>query len=158
MRGSVTFEMVPIGVVHSPYTSVDDIPRCAAEKLEEEAIVEVFHEFAEGLADLNGFSHVMLLVHMHQATTTKMTVVPPIDGNEQARGVFATRSPLRPNHIGLSTVELVRIEGRNLVVQGIDLLDGTPLLDIKPYMPYDARSSIEIGWLEGKAISQDDGD
>ena len=71
-------EIEPIGVVHSPYTSVDDIPRCAAEKREEEAIVEVFHEFAEGLADLNGFSHVMLLVHMHEATTTKLTVVPPI--------------------------------------------------------------------------------
>ena len=151
-------EMVPIGVVHSPYTSVDDIPRCAAEKLEEEAIIEVFQEFTEGLADLNGFSHVILLVHLHEATSTKLTVVPPIEGNEQARGVFATRSPLRPNHIGLSTVELVRIEGRNLVVQGIDLLDGTPLLDIKPYLPYDARSSIEIGWLEGKAIPRDDED
>lgn len=140
--------------MHSPYSKVEQIPRCAAEKLEEVAVVEVFHDFSEGLQDLDGFSHVMLLVYLHEARETKLTVLPPID--DQVRGVFATRSPMRPNHIGVSIVELVKVEGSNLVVRGIDLLDGTPLLDIKPYTPYDARRSIEIGWLEGKAKYQDE--
>ena len=147
-------ELTPIGTVRTPYRTTDAIPCCAAEKLSEEAIVEVFPEFAEGLADLDGFSHVILLVHLHEARSTKLTVFPPVDDSGRPRGVFATRSPLRPNHIGLSIVELVRVEGTRLVVRGIDLLDRTPLLDIKPYTPYDARSPIELGWLEGKASPQ----
>ncbi len=147
-------EVHPIGTVRSPYTSTGSIPLCAAEKLEEEATVHVLPEYVEGLADLDGFSHIILLVHMHQATTTQLKVHPPVDDSGGVRGVFATRSPLRPNHIGLTIVELVRIDGGEMVVRGIDLLDGTPVLDIKPYTPYDARSPIEIGWLEGRAVSQ----
>lgn len=148
-------EIEPIGIVHTPYSSVDEIPGNAIERLEEVAVVEVFHDFSEGLRDLDGFSHVMLLEYLHEARETKLTVYPPFDDSGQARGVFATRSPVRPNHIGVSVVELVKVEGRNLVVRGIDLLDGTPLLDIKPYIPYDARTSIDIGWLEGKIRTRD---
>ncbi len=137
-------------MVRTPYRTKDAIPCSAADKLKEEAFVEVLPEFAEGLTDLDGFSHVMLLVHLHEAKSTRLTVHPPVDGSGTPRGVFATRSPYRPNHIGLSIVELVRVEGTRLVVRGIDLLDGTPLLDIKPYTPYDARAPIDIGWLEGK--------
>lgn len=150
-------EMKPIGVVHTPYMSVENIPLCASEKLEAVAVVEVFPDYVEGLRDVEGFSHLMLVVHMHEATGTMLTVHPPIDDEGKARGVFATRSPMRPNHIGVSIVELDRVEGHNLFVRGIDLLDGTPLIDIKPYMPYDVRTVIKVGWLEGKAISQDDG-
>lgn len=96
----------------------------------------------------------ILLVYLHRTAGTKLKVYPPVDDSGRPRGVFATRSPHRPNHIGLSIVELVRVKGRELEVRGIDLLDGTPLLDIKPYTPYDARSPIEIGWLEGKALPQ----
>ena len=149
-------EIEPIGTIHSPYGSVEEIPLCASEKLEERAVVEVFQEYAEGLKDVEGFSHLLLLVHLHEAPGTKLVVNPPVDDEGKARGVFATRSPLRPNHIGVSIVELERVEGRNLVVRGIDLLDGTPLIDIKPYMQYDNRTAIKVGWLEGKAISQGD--
>ncbi|NIP35708.1 MAG: tRNA (N6-threonylcarbamoyladenosine(37)-N6)-methyltransferase TrmO [Thermoplasmata archaeon] len=154
MQESSSMEVHPIGTVRSPYTSTGSIPLCASEKLDEEATVQVLPECVEGLADLDGFSHVILLVHMHKATTTKLTVHPPVDDSGMARGVFATRSPLRPNHIGLSIVELVRIEGGEMHVRGIDLLDGTPVLDIKPYTPYDARSPVVIGWLEGRAAPQ----
>jgi tRNA-Thr(GGU) m(6)t(6)A37 methyltransferase TsaA len=147
-------EMEPIGTVHTPYTASEEIPLCASERLEEVAVVEVFHDYAEGLADVDGFSHLMLLVHLHLTDVTKLLVHPPIDDSGQARGVFATRSPVRPNHIGVSIVELVKVEGRNLIVKGIDLLDGTPLLDIKPYIPYDQRTPCRIGWLEGKAVGQ----
>ena len=143
-------EFQPIGVAHTPYSSVDEIPRSASEKREEVAVVEVFRDFSEGLRDLDGFSHVMLLSYLHEARETKLTVYPPFDDSGQARGVYATRSPMRPNHIGVTVVEPVKVEGRNLLVRGIDLLDETPLLDIKPYIPYDAGMSIEVGWLEGK--------
>jgi tRNA-Thr(GGU) m(6)t(6)A37 methyltransferase TsaA len=150
-------EMRAIGTVHSPYTEVDDIPLCAGERLEEEAVVEVFPEFSEGLEDVEGFSHLMLLAYLHRADSVKLTVVPPVDETRSSRGVFATRSPLRPNHIGVTIVELVAVDGTRLRVRGIDLLDGTPLLDIKPYMLYDARKPIRMGWLEGMAISRDEG-
>lgn len=149
-------EVVPIGVVHSPYKEVEEIPRCAGEKLKEVARVEVFPQYAEGLKDVEGFSHLMLLAHLHKARRDMLTVHPPMDRSGEARGVFATRSPMRPNHIAVSVVELERLEGRTLVVRGIDLLDGTPLIDIKPYMLYDIRKELKVGWLEGIAISQDE--
>jgi tRNA-Thr(GGU) m(6)t(6)A37 methyltransferase TsaA len=148
-------EMHPIGTVHSPYTEVEDIPRCAGERLEAEAVVEVFPEYTEGLADVDGFSHLILLAYLHRAGEVKLRVMPPVDETRSTRGVFATRSPLRPNHIGVTIVELAGVEGNELQVRGIDLLDGTPLLDIKPYLLYEARGPIQLGWLEGRAISQD---
>ena len=141
-------ELEQLGTVHSPYRGPQEVPCCQRERLEEVAVVEVFRDFAEGLRDLDGFSHLMLIVHLHRASETKLIVNPPIDTEQ--RGVFATRSPMRPNHLGVSIVELIKVEGRNLLVKGIDLLDGTPVLDIKPYIPYDARSQLKLGWLEGK--------
>lgn len=139
---------VRIGTVHSMYTEVDQIPRCAVDRLNSMATVEVFQEFSEGLKDLDGFSHVVLIALLHRALEVKLRVTPPFD--DQERGVFATRSPLRPNHLGMSIVELLKVEGRNLLVRGIDLLDGTPVMDIKPYTRYDVRTPTRMGWLEDK--------
>jgi tRNA-Thr(GGU) m(6)t(6)A37 methyltransferase TsaA len=100
-------EFVPIGIVHTPYTSLDEIPRCAADKLEEDAVVEVYQDFAEGLRDIEGFSHLMLLVYLHEARETKLTVLPPID--DQVRGVFATRSPMRPSR---NSIKVGWLEGK----------------------------------------------
>jgi len=102
--------------------------------------------FRDGLHDLDGFSHIYILYSFHQATRTELLVTPFMDTQE--RGVFATRSPLRPNHIGMSLVELVRVEGNQVYVTGIDVLDGTPLLDIKPYIKeFDAVKASKSGWM-----------
>ncbi len=109
--------------------------------------VDVFDKYVKGLSDLDGFSHVMLLYHFHQAAGPKLVVTPFMDS--QVRGVFATRAPTRPNPIGLSVVKLLGIEGRTLHVENVDVLDGTPLLDIKPYVPeFDHHPADRVGWLE----------
>ena len=111
-------------------------------------VVEIEEEFAGGLADVDGFSHLLLLTHLHRAPAWAPWVVPFLD--DRPRGVFATRSPRRPNPIGLSIVRLERIEGRRVHVLDVDLLDGTPLLDLKPYVPrFDDRVGARIGWFAG---------
>lgn len=113
---------------------------------EVEGYVLVDKKYIGGLQDLEGFSHIYLLYSFHEATRTELLVTPFMD--QQVRGVFATRSPLRPNHIGISIVQLKRVERGKLVVQGIDILDRTPLLDIKPYMEkFDAVNESVSGWL-----------
>jgi tRNA-Thr(GGU) m(6)t(6)A37 methyltransferase TsaA len=108
--------------------------------------VEVFPEFAAGLQDLEGFSHIYLLYYLHKVRQSRLIVTPFLDN--QPRGVFATRAPSRPNPIGLSLVELVRVEENLLIIQGIDVLDETPLLDIKPYVPeFEGTEDVRIGWL-----------
>jgi tRNA-Thr(GGU) m(6)t(6)A37 methyltransferase TsaA len=120
--------------------------------------VEVFPEFADGLADLDGFSHVVLLFHLHRSRGYELRVVPYLDTVE--RGLFATRAPRRPNPIGLSVVRLVGIEGNLVTVEDLDILDGSPLLDIKPWVPeFDDRDEIRQGWLEAarrRAVEADD--
>jgi tRNA-Thr(GGU) m(6)t(6)A37 methyltransferase TsaA len=112
-----------------------------------EGVVEIFEPFVEALADVAGFSHVVLLTHLHRSRPWRPRVVPFLDTVE--RGLFATRSPSRPNPIGLSVVELVSVDGARLTVRGVDLLDGTPLLDLKPYVgEFDARHGARFGWLE----------
>jgi len=115
--------------------------------------VEIYPEFAGGLKDLEGFSDIILLYHLHKVSHTQLTVVPFLDS--QPHGVFATRAPVRPNPIGLSVVPLQKIEGNILYIDRLDILEGTPLLDIKPYVPeFDERTEVRIGWLEqarGKA-------
>jgi tRNA-Thr(GGU) m(6)t(6)A37 methyltransferase TsaA len=113
--------------------------------------VEVLPEYQAGLRDLAGFSHIILLYLFHQSDPGyDLAVTPFLDG--EPKGLFATRYPRRPNPIGLSIVRLLRCEGRVLHVEGIDVLDGTPLLDIKPYVPpFDAHPGAAYGWLEGKA-------
>ena len=141
-------EFIPIGIIHSPYSKKSDAPIQAAFS-GAEGTVEVFEEFADGLMDLEGFSHIWLIYHFDRSDGYSLTVKPYLDSEE--RGVFACRAPRRPNAIGMSLVELVSVEGNILQVKGPDMLDGTPLLDIKPYIPeFDDRPHPRIGWLEGK--------
>jgi tRNA-Thr(GGU) m(6)t(6)A37 methyltransferase TsaA len=111
--------------------------------------VELDPAYAEGLADLEGFSHICLLYHLHLSQGFSLVVKPFMD--DTRRGLFATRAPKRPNPIGLSVVRLVRVEGRRLHVENVDVVDGTPLLDIKPYVPaFDAPEDVRLGWLTGR--------
>ncbi|MFN2219042.1 MAG: tRNA (N6-threonylcarbamoyladenosine(37)-N6)-methyltransferase TrmO, partial [Anaerolineae bacterium] len=109
--------------------------------------VEVLPEFVAGLQDLDGFSHIILLYHFHRVSQVKLTVVPFLD--VEPRGVFATRAPSRPNPIGLSIVRLLGIEANVLQIENVDIVNGTPLLDIKPYVPaFDHNQTERTGWLE----------
>jgi len=143
----VKIEYQPIGIVHSPFSELKGMPIQPAGAEGVRATVEVFPEYQDGLRDLDGFSHVVLLYHLHRSTGFELQVVPFLD--TVLRGLFATRAPRRPNPIGLSVVRLVRVEGPVLHVENIDVLDGTPLLDIKPYVPeFDAQEAVRTGWLE----------
>jgi tRNA-Thr(GGU) m(6)t(6)A37 methyltransferase TsaA len=140
-------EYRPIGVIHTPFKSLEGMPIQPAGGSSVRGKVDVFPEYAEGLRDLDGFSHVMLLYHFHHAAEPKLVVTPFMDS--KPRGVFATRAPTRPNPIGLSVVKLLRIEGQTLHVENVDVLHGTPLLDIKPYVPeFDHHPADRVGWLE----------
>lgn len=138
--------MKPIGIIHTPFHSLEDMPIQPGGAGEITGTVVVDEQFSEGLADLDGFSHIYLLYSFHMAKRTALTVIPFMDISP--RGVFATRSPLRPNHIGLSIVRLAAIAGNIITVQGIDVIDGTPLLDIKPYIAaFDAVRQSQSGWM-----------
>jgi tRNA-Thr(GGU) m(6)t(6)A37 methyltransferase TsaA len=141
-------EFTPIGVIQSPFNDLAQMPIQPNHAASVSGTVEIFPEYAEGLRDLEGFSHIILLYHLHKAGKPRLQVTPFLDS--QPHGVFATRAPVRPNPIGLSVVQLTGIQGNLLTVEGLDILDGTPLLDIKPYIPsFDERSEHRIGWLEG---------
>jgi tRNA-Thr(GGU) m(6)t(6)A37 methyltransferase TsaA len=145
----------PIGIIHSPYKSIEDMPIQPKGALGIEGYVLVNEKFIYGLQDLGGFSHIYLLYSFHKAMRTELLVTPFMD--KHTRGVFATRSPLRPNHIGISIVKLKRIEGNKVVVEDIDILNGTPLLDIKPYIEkFDTVKDSVSGWLQAsdKEISK----
>jgi tRNA-Thr(GGU) m(6)t(6)A37 methyltransferase TsaA len=140
----------PIGIIHSPFKEPRGAPiqPKAAEGVK--GTVELFDEFKEGLADLDGFSHVILIYHFHLSEDYSLKVKPFLD--DTPRGLFATRAPRRPNPIGVSVVPLVRIDGATLHVSNLDIVDGTPLLDIKPYVPeFDKQTDIRVGWLSGKS-------
>jgi tRNA-Thr(GGU) m(6)t(6)A37 methyltransferase TsaA len=142
---SITYR--PIGTIHSPFKDLKDMPIQPTAHASAPGIAEILPEFAEGLKDLEGFSHVILLYHLHEVRRVDLTVTPFLDS--EVRGVFATRAPTRPNPIGLSIVELVSIEGNRLYLGNVDILDGTPLLDIKPYVPeFDQPAATRAGWLE----------
>jgi tRNA-Thr(GGU) m(6)t(6)A37 methyltransferase TsaA len=151
---------VPIGVVHSPFKEPKGTPIQPPGAEGVAGTVEVFPEYVEGLKDLGGFSHIILLYHFHLSKKSPLRVRPYMD--DETHGVFAMRGPSRPNPIGLSIVRLDRIEGNVLHIQNVDIVDGTPVLDIKPYVPeFDARDAERIGWL-GKQVHklptmQDDG-
>ena len=137
----------PIGVIHSPFTDIEGMPIQPTGASEIRGAVKVFPEFAEGLKDLDGFSHIILLYHFHCVPGVKLIVTPFMDS--QPHGVFATRAPKRPNPIGLSIVRLLGIEQNTLHIENVDILDGTPLLDIKPYVPeFDQPQADRVGWLE----------
>jgi len=135
-----------IGVIHSPFQQTKGMPIQLAGAADKQGSVEIFPHYATGLKDLEGFSHVILLYHFHQAGAAQLTVTPYMDN--RPRGVFATRAPSRPNPIGISVVRLVAIEQQRLQVSNLDIVDGTPLLDIKPYVPeFDCYAAERIGWL-----------
>lgn len=141
-----TISLQPIGRIHSPFTSTTGMPIQTVAAADVPGHVEVFEAFAPGLRDIEHFDYLILLTQLHQASE-KLEVVPFMD--TQSHGVFATRSPARPNRLGLSIVRLLRVEGCALHFSGNDMLDGTPVLDIKPYVPaLDVRQTERIGWFQ----------
>lgn len=136
----------PIGTIHSPFTDLKAMPIQPVGETCRPGTATILPEYVDGLKELEGFSHLILLYHFHKAQRTDLRVTPFLDPD--AKGVFATRAPTRPNHIGLSVVELVKIEGAVLHLARVDILDGTPLLDIKPFVPeFDQPSDVRTGWL-----------
>jgi len=141
------FDFKPIGTIHSPYAEPAGVPIQGVFADNAEGTVELLPEFAAALADLDGFSHIILLYCFHRSNGYELTCKPFLD--TERRGLFATRAPRRPNPIGISVVRLLGIEGRVLRIADIDIVDGTPLLDIKPYIPdFDVRFDTRAGWYE----------
>ncbi len=141
------FDYRPIGVIRTPWDGPENMPIQPAGALGVEGTVELFEEYREGLQDLEGFSHIILLYHFHRSRGFELRVVPYMD--TKPHGVFATRAPRRPNPIGLSVVRLLRVEEGTLHIRNVDMLDGTPLLDIKPFVPeFDVPRDVRTGWLE----------
>jgi tRNA (adenine37-N6)-methyltransferase len=142
---SVVFSMRPIGYVRSPYQNTHEIPKGPGTKHEAEGVIELLPEFEPGLADIEGFSHLFVIWVFDRAEGFSLVGTPPID--DRPHGVFATRSPRRPNPIGLTVVELLRRDGPRLHVRGVDMLDGTPILDLKPYLSSVPQESLRRGWI-----------
>ena len=150
----ITIELNPIGIIHTHFTKPEGMPVQPTGAAGIRGTIKVFEEYQAGLKDLDGFSHIILLYHFHRSHGFKLNVVPFMDS--EPRGLFATRAPKRPNPVGISLVQLDKIENGVLHIQNIDILDGTPLLDIKPYVPeFDSTANIRTGWLEqaGKNVS-----
>jgi formylmethanofuran dehydrogenase subunit E len=143
-------QLKPIGTIHSPYKGRKQCPLQGREEIYD---IEIFGQYGEGLRDIDGFSHLILLYWLHSAKDYSLLVKTP--WNSELHGLFATRSPNRPNPIGFSVVELMEINGNRLKVKGLDALDGTPLLDIKPYLPeIDAKPNVRIGWVKDTDFSK----
>ncbi len=139
------FIMKPIGIIHSPFIEKKETP-IQSKRSQVSGKVEVFPEFSAGLQDLDGFSHIILLYLFHQSEPYNLLVQPFLD--DQQHGLFATRYPSRPNPIGLSIVRLLGLRENILEIEGVDVLDGTPLLDIKPYVPdFDVFTDVKTGWF-----------
>jgi tRNA-Thr(GGU) m(6)t(6)A37 methyltransferase TsaA len=135
-----------IGVISTPFQSIEGMPIQTIGAVGIRGRVQIWPEFAAGLKDLEGFSHIILLYHFHHVKGAKLQVTPFLDS--EPRGLFATRAPRRPNPIGLSVVRLLQIQDNVIEVENVDMLDGTPLLDIKPYVPaFDVHSVQRVGWL-----------
>lgn len=143
-------QYTPIGVIRSPFKQVEGMPIQPAGAKGIAGSVEIHEMFAEGLKDLEGFSHIILIYHLHRSRGFKLHVKPFLD--DQLRGVFATRAPRRPNAIGISVVRLLQVDRNILKIEDVDILEGTPLLDIKPYVPtFDEREAVRTGWLSSRA-------
>jgi len=139
----------PIGIIHSPFKENVGVPRQAVGASDINGTIEIFDEFSEGLKDLDGFSHIVVIFHLHMVKNPSLKSHPPWDGKEH--GVFATRSPYRPNPIGVSVVGLESIDKNILHISGVDMADGSPVLDIKPHVPdLNPTKDIRIGWLTDK--------
>ncbi|HEX9722660.1 MAG TPA: tRNA (N6-threonylcarbamoyladenosine(37)-N6)-methyltransferase TrmO [Vicinamibacteria bacterium] len=147
--------MRPIGFVRSPFEDRSEVPRGLGAKHTQEGVLEILPELEEGLTDIEGFSHLLVIWAFDRSEGFELLSHPPSDN--RAHGVFATRSPIRPNPIGLTVVELIRREGNRLHVRGVDMLDGTPILDIKPYLSSIPMEELRRGWLaEAEARSKRD--
>ncbi len=137
--------MHPIGTVRSPYSDRAQVPRGPGAKHDAEGVLEIDARYEAGLQDIEGFSHLYVLWVFDRADPPSLTSTPPTD--DRPHGVFATRSPARPNAIGLSVVRLLGREGRRLLVRGVDMLDGTPILDVKPYLSSVPAADLKRGWM-----------
>jgi len=147
--------MEPVGIVLSPYKNAADVPRGLGAKHDAEGILEIRPELEAGLTDIEGFSHLFVFWVFDRSEGFELMVTPPSD--HRPHGVFATRSPRRPNPIALTVVELLRREGRRLFVRGVDMLDGTPILDIKPYLSGVPLERLRRGWLAEAEARQGEG-
>ena len=143
--GSPAFPMRPIGFVRSPYTDRTQVPRGPGAQHDAEGVLEIEAQYEAGLQDIEGFSHLYVLWVFDRADPPSLLSTPPTD--DRPHGVFATRSPARPNPIGLTVVRLLRREGRRLHVHGVDMLDGTPILDVKPYLSNVSAADLKRGWM-----------
>ncbi|MEE4272498.1 MAG: tRNA (N6-threonylcarbamoyladenosine(37)-N6)-methyltransferase TrmO, partial [Thermoanaerobaculales bacterium] len=150
-------EYEPIGIVHSPFIEQNGTPIQPSKAKGARGTIELDPEYAEGLSDLDGFSHIYVLFHLHRSEGFKLKVVPYLD--TVPRGLFATRAPRRPNPIGLSIVDLIGIDGNILTIENLDMLDGTPVLDIKPFVDqFDERREVRTGWLAEARAKRDRAD
>jgi tRNA-Thr(GGU) m(6)t(6)A37 methyltransferase TsaA len=151
---NLKLELETIGIIHSPFTKQEGMPLQPSGAAGVKGSVKVFEKYSQGLKDLDGFSHIILLYYFHLSGGYEPVVEPFMDSEQ--RGLFATRAPNRPNPIGLSIVQLTGIKNNMLEIQNVDIIDGSPLLDIKPYVPeFDVQNQVRIGWLEevGKTVS-----
>lgn len=148
----MNFSVTPIGYLETPFETVAHMPIQPSVIASSQGKAVLYDEFATGLKDLDGFSHIILLFLLHKIEGYQLEVVPFMD--DVPHGVFATRSPKRPNRIGMSIVRLEHIEDNIIYFKGVDMLNGSPLLDIKPYYSYfDNRQNVRNGWLEGKVLT-----
>jgi tRNA-Thr(GGU) m(6)t(6)A37 methyltransferase TsaA len=144
MRDAVKY--YPIGIIHSPLKHASGAPLQSISAKHVEGVVEVFPRYVPGLKDIAGFSHLILIYHLHRSRRASLTVKPYLDTKK--RGIFACRAPARPNPIGLSIVKLEKVRGGTIWVRELDIIDDTPLLDIKPYIPqFDCRRRATTGWF-----------
>ena len=139
----------PIGIIHSTFKDTEGVPIQTTAARDTEGLGEIFPEYSQVLRDIEGFSHTYLIYHFHKVGQPQLIVKPYLD--DCLRGVFATRAPARPNPIGISIVRLVTVEQNKIHIKDVDIVDGTPLLDIKPYVPeFDVRITDRIGWLQSR--------
>jgi tRNA-Thr(GGU) m(6)t(6)A37 methyltransferase TsaA len=144
---TASFTFHPIGIVHSPYTATRQVPKGLGAEHDAEGTIEIFPEYEAGLQDIEGFSHLYVLWVFDRAGALPETWVGTPPADDRPHGVFATRSPRRPNPLALTVVEFLRREGRLLSVRGVDMLDGTPVLDLKPYLSNIPAEKLRRGWL-----------
>ncbi|MBT4087997.1 MAG: tRNA (N6-threonylcarbamoyladenosine(37)-N6)-methyltransferase TrmO [Deltaproteobacteria bacterium] len=141
----ITFQS--IGLVHSPFNDIKGMPIQPTGAQGIQGTIKIYDEFVQGLLDLEGFSHIILLYHLHKVQSSALVVTPFLDTKEH--GIFATRAPKRPNPIGLSIVKLNEVQGNTLQIENVDILNSTPLIDIKPYLPeFDQHPADRLGWYE----------
>ncbi len=142
-----SINITPIGTIHSPYVDIKDIPAQGYLIDDVQAIIQIDNQYTEAMKGLEGFSHLIVLFYFHLSNQTHLTGHPSWENEDH--GVFALRSPHRPNHIGMTVIKIIKIEGNNITFKNVDMLDGTPVIDIKPYVgEFEKIKSPKYGWLE----------